>query len=72
MALYWAYHPFSVMGFLACKMIGFLLLETPRNPLQKPPKAGSDVEMMGLLGAGNNPMVGMTVAVAVAVAESKK
>ena len=27
------------------------------------------VEMMGLLGAGNNPMVGMTVAVAVAVQE---
>ena len=30
------------------------------------------VEMMGFLGAGNNPMVGMTVACAVAVAESKK
>ena len=30
------------------------------------------VEMMGFLGAGNNPMVGMTVAVAVAVAESRK
>ena len=29
------------------------------------------VEMMGLIGAGNNPMVGMTVAVAVAVAEAK-
>ena len=28
------------------------------------------VEMMGFLGAGNNPMVGMTVAVAVAVAEA--
>ncbi len=28
------------------------------------------VEMMGLIGAGNNPMVGMTVAVAVAVQES--
>ena len=27
------------------------------------------VEMMGLIGAGNNPMVGMTVAVAVAVEE---
>ena len=26
--------------------------------------------MMGFLGAGNNPMVGMTVAVAVAVAEA--
>ena len=30
------------------------------------------VEMMGLLGAGNNPMVGMTVAVAVAVEEAAK
>ena len=30
------------------------------------------VEMMGFLGAGNNPMVGMTVACAVAVAESQK
>ncbi len=29
------------------------------------------VEMMGLIGAGNNPMVGMTVACAVAVAEAK-
>ena len=28
------------------------------------------VEMMGLLGAGNNPMVGMTVAVAVAIEEA--
>ncbi|NOW92505.1 hypothetical protein BCD91_004528 [Clostridium beijerinckii] len=26
--------------------------------------------MMGLIGAGNNPMVGMTVAVAVAVQEA--
>ena len=30
------------------------------------------VEMMGFLGMGSNPMVGATVAVAVAVAESKK
>ena len=30
------------------------------------------VEMMGFLGMGNNPMVGATVAVAVAVSESKK
>ncbi len=30
------------------------------------------VEMMGLIGAGNNPMVGMTVACAVAIAESIK
>ena len=31
-----------------------------------------DVEMMGLIGAGNNPMVGMTVAVAVAIEEACK
>ena len=30
------------------------------------------VEMMGLIGAGNNPMVGMTVAVAVSVEETAK
>ena len=30
------------------------------------------VEMMGLIGAGNNPMVGMTVATAVAIAEAAK
>ena len=30
------------------------------------------VEMMGFLGMGNNPMVGATVAVAVAVEESAK
>ena len=30
------------------------------------------LEMMGFLGMGNNPMVGATVAVAVAVAESLK
>ena len=29
------------------------------------------MEMMGLIGMGNNPMVGATVAVAVAVAEAK-
>ena len=30
------------------------------------------VEMMGLIGMGNNPMVGATVAVAVAVEEAMK
>ena len=30
------------------------------------------VEMMGLIGMGNNPMVGATVAVAVAVEEASK
>ena len=36
----------------------------------KPPTGGFDVEMMGFLGMGNNPMVGATVSVAVAVAEA--
>jgi len=40
--------------------------------MQTPPKVGFDVEMMGFLGAGNNPMVGMTVAVAVAVEQALK
>ena len=30
------------------------------------------LEMMGLIGAGNNPMVGMTVAVAVSIEEAAK
>ena len=33
---------------------------------------GASIEMMGLIGAGNNPMVGMTVAVAVAIEEASK
>ena len=32
----------------------------------------SCAEMMGLIGVGNNPMVGMTVAVAVAIEEASK
>ena len=36
------------------------------------PITRSSVEMMGLIGAGNNPMVGMTVAVAVAIEEACK
>ena len=40
--------------------------------MENPSTAGNSVEMMGFLGMGNNPMVGATVAVAVAVAESLK
>ena len=36
------------------------------------PKGVCDVEMMGLIGMGNNPMVGATVACAVAVEEASK
>ena len=35
-------------------------------------KAHYRTEMMGLIGMGNNPMVGATVAVAVAVEEAMK
>ena len=38
----------------------------------KQPFSVAHVEMMGLIGAGNNPMVGMTVAVAVAIEEASK
>ena len=31
-----------------------------------------NIKIMGLIGAGNNPMVGMTVAVAVAIEEASK
>ena len=37
---------------------------------QKVIRSLAHVEMMGLIGAGNNPMVGMTVAVAVAIQEA--
>ena len=36
------------------------------------PSVPAHVEMMGLIGAGNNPMVGMTVACAVAIEEAQK
>ncbi len=42
----------------------------PHKTLPCRPIGRKDVEMMGLIGAGNNPMVGMTVAVAVAIAEA--
>ena len=37
-----------------------------------PSSVPAHVEMMGLIGAGNNPMVGMTVAVAVSIEEAAK
>ena len=39
---------------------------------KKSPPLHSRTEMMGLIGMGNNPMVGATVAVAVAVEEASK
>jgi hypothetical protein len=38
----------------------------------KPLKVAYCKEMMALIGAGNNPMVGMTVAVAVDIEEADK
>ena len=49
-----------------------MLLFLPAAKKDKPPFGGLNVEMMGFLGAGNNPMVGMTVDLAVAVEEPLK
>ena len=38
--------------------------------LNQPRKVAAHVEMMGFLGMGNNPIVGATVAVAVAVEQA--
>ena len=64
-------YSFLAMCFLFCEKSGFLL-QSPCAAGTKPPTGGFDVEMRGFLGAGNNPMVGMTVSVAVAVEESLK
>ena len=45
-------------------------MEKPYKSCPKAAAGGFHVEMMGLIGAGNNPMVGMTVACAVAVNEA--
>ena len=45
-------------------------MEKPYKSCPKAAAGGFHVEMMGLIGAGNNPMVGMTVAVAVSVQEA--
>ena len=47
-------------------------MEKPYKSCPKAAAGGFHVEMMGFLGAGNNPMVGMTVSVAVAVEEALK
>ena len=43
-----------------------------QHPALKLSKSVYCKEMRGLIGAGNNPMVGMTVAVAVAIEEASK
>ena len=58
-----------------CSILLKLLLYSCENGdllFRKAAAGGFYVEMMGLLGAGNNPMVGMTVAVAVAIEEAMK
>ena len=58
--------------FPVLRIGGFPLSERPGDSCQNPPSGGFSVEMMGFLGMGNNPMVGATVAVAVAVEEAMK
>ena len=43
-----------------------------RSPVEVCGLPQTYVEMMGLIGASNNPMVGMTVAVAVSIEEAAK
>ena len=47
---------------MMCSTLGFMPITKCKRHIY--------VEMMGLIGAGNNPMVGMTVACAVAVEEA--
>ena len=56
----------KVVKGLYCKVFG--LCQT----IIKARQGNRCKEMMGLIGAGNNPMVGMTVAVAVAIEEASK
>ena len=56
----------KVVKGLYCKAFGLC------QPILKVRQRNRCIEMMGLIGAGNNPMVGMTVAVAVAIEESYK
>ncbi len=58
--------------FPVLRIGGFPLSERPGDSCKNPPSGGFSVEMMGFLGMGNNPMVGATVAVAVAVEEAMK
>ena len=57
--------------FNSREILIFSLKERLLHP-RKAAEGGFLVEMMGLIGAGNNPMVGMTVACAVAIEESQK
>ena len=50
----------------AARLLGYIMFFSMPFPL------AYRIEMMGLIGAGNNPMVGMTVAVAVAIEEASK
>ena len=61
-------YDFMVQKLLKSYIIGLL----QSLPALKLLKVAYCTEMMGLIGAGNNPMVGMTVAVAVAIEEACK
>ena len=64
----------SAKIFLQCNIEKSLILQAFfKSPIpRRNGKTHCRTEMMGLIGAGNNPMVGMTVAVAVAIEEASK
>ena len=52
--------------------IGLLGRFESSTPSHRERLVATCIEMMGLIGAGNNPMVGMTVAVAVSIQEASE
>ena len=64
---------FGEYDFMVQKLPKSYKIRLPeKHPALKPSKSVYCKEMMGLIGAGNNPMVGMTVAVAVAIEQASK
>ena len=70
-------NPASIQRLLCTIMVSYGMTDTMGRMHSDAQFAGSSsvpahVEMMGLIGMGNNPMVGATVAVAVSVEEAHK
>ena len=64
---------FSEYDFMLQKLPkSYIIRLFKKSPALKLSQSVYCTEMMGLIGAGNNPMVGMTVAVAVAIEEASK
>ena len=64
---------FGEYDFMVQKLLKSYIIRLKEGlPALKLLKVAYRTEMMGLIGAGNNPMVGMTVAVAVAIEEACK